>query len=128
VDSWWILLIFLVIVLTSWWIFSRRTGGSKVVREAYLETPPAEGIVEPDNLTKIKGIGPKVQGLLNDAGIKAFAQLSAKTGEELDSILEASGPIYTAMDKTSWPRQAALAAEGKWEELETLQDELDGGR
>ncbi|HBY69766.1 MAG TPA: 50S ribosomal protein L21, partial [Flavobacteriaceae bacterium] len=28
----------------------------------------------------------------------------------------------------TWPQQAQLAADGKWDELEKLQDELDGGR
>jgi len=31
-------------------------------------------------------------------------------------------------DPGSWPRQSRLAADGKWNELEKLQDELDGGR
>ena len=28
----------------------------------------------------------------------------------------------------SWPKQAGLAAAGKFDELKTLQDELDGGK
>ena len=28
----------------------------------------------------------------------------------------------------TWPRQAGLAHEGKWEELSKWQDELDGGK
>ena len=31
-------------------------------------------------------------------------------------------------DPTTWPQQSQLAADGKWDELKTLQDELDGGR
>jgi large subunit ribosomal protein L21 len=27
----------------------------------------------------------------------------------------------------TWPQQAALAADGKWDELKELQDKLDGG-
>mgnify|MGYP001457227878 CR=1 FL=1 len=42
--------------------------------------------------------------------------------------MDAAGSIYKTMDEGSWPKQAALAAEGKWEELETLQDELVGGK
>ena len=83
---------------------------------------------ESDDLTKIEGIGPKVQGLFNEAGIFTFAQLAAKSAEELDVILDAAGSIYKAMDGTTWPKQAKLAADGKWEELEKLQDELVGGK
>jgi len=28
----------------------------------------------------------------------------------------------------TWPKQAKLAADGKWEELKKWQDELDGGK
>ena len=28
----------------------------------------------------------------------------------------------------TWPQQAQLAADGKWDELKALQDELDGGK
>ena len=31
-------------------------------------------------------------------------------------------------DPTTWPQQSALAAEDKWDELNTLQDELKGGK
>jgi len=31
-------------------------------------------------------------------------------------------------DPTTWPQQADLAANGKWDELKVLQDELNGGR
>ena len=119
-DWWWILLIFIIIVLIVWWLLSRQTE----------EEAPAEKAAssESDDLTKVEGIGPKVQGLLNEAGIFTFSQLAAKSPEELDAVLDAAGSIYKAMDETSWPKQAKLAAEGKWEELEKLQDELIGGR
>lgn len=129
-DWWLILLIFLVIVLIVWWALSRQAEDGEAA-EVHHEAPAVEAapvVVEPDDLTKIEGIGPKVQGLLNEAGIKTFAELAAKTPEELDAILDAAGSIYKAMDETSWPRQAALAADGKWEELDKLQDELVGGR
>ncbi|MEJ2759519.1 MAG: hypothetical protein P8046_13645 [Anaerolineales bacterium] len=127
-DWWLILIIFLVIVVVVWWALSRQSEGSEADHEEHHEALAAEVAVEPDDLTKIEGIGPKVQGLLNEAGIKTFSQLAAKSAEELDAILDAAGSIYKAMDETSWPKQAGLAAEGKWEELEKLQDELVGGR
>jgi len=39
-----------------------------------------------------------------------------------------AGPRYQMHDPTSWPQQSGLAAKGKWEELKTLQDKLDGGK
>lgn len=128
-DWWLVLLIFLIIVLVIWWALSRQM--EEEVHGEHLEpspapTVPAEAVV--DDLTKIEGIGPKVEALLNEAGIKTYAQLAEKTPEELDEILDAAGSIYRAMDETSWPKQAALAAAGNWEELEKLQDELVGGK
>ena len=121
-DWWIILIIFIVLVLIVWWLLSRQTGEEGEVKAEAKEE------AAPDDLTKIEGIGPKVQELLNAAGISTFAGLAAKSAEELDAILDAAGSIYKAMDETSWPKQAALAAEGKWEELEKLQDELIGGK
>jgi small subunit ribosomal protein S2 len=31
-------------------------------------------------------------------------------------------------DPTTWPKQAKLAAKGKWDELQALKDSLQGGR
>ena len=123
-DWWLILIIFIVLVIILWWALSRQTEGEE---PGAVHHEPAAA-AEPDDLTKIEGIGPKVQGLLNDAGISTFAELASRTPEQLDEILDAAGSSYKAMDETSWPRQAALAAEGKWEELQKLQDELVGGR
>lgn len=116
-DWWWILLIFIILVLLVWWLLSRQTEGEAPAEKA-----------EPDDLTKVEGIGPKVQGLFNEAGIFTFAQLAAKSPEELDTILDAAGSVYKAMDETTWPKQAKLAADGKWDELAKLQDELIGGK
>ena len=131
-DWWLILIIFVVLVVIVWWLLSRQTeddgegeGDGKGEDKGGGWMAPTTGIAEAkDDLTKVEGIGPKVQGLLNEAGIHTFADLAAKTPEELDAILDAAGSIYKAMEEGSWPKQAALAAEGKWDELKKLQDEL----
>ena len=81
-----------------------------------------------DDLTKIEGIGPKIAGLLKDGGITSFAKLSKSNFAKIKKILVAAGPRYQMHDPASWPKQAGLAAAGKWKELEKLQDELDGGK
>ncbi len=88
------------------------------------ETP-----LTPDNLKKIEGIGPKISGVLNAAGISTFAQLAETTTDRVREILEAEDPRLTRLaDPTTWAEQAKLAAAGKWDELGALQDELKGGR
>ena len=81
-----------------------------------------------DDLKKIEGIGPKIAELLIQAGIKTFTDLSATKKTDLKNILEAAGNRYKMHDPSTWPKQAKLAAKGKWNKLATLQDELSGGK
>ena len=81
-----------------------------------------------DDLKKVEGIGPKIAQLLNEAGITTFEALSNTEADKIREILLAAGSRYKMHDPTTWPNQAGLAAAGKWEELEKLQDELKGGK
>jgi len=81
----------------------------------------------PDKLTKIEGIGPKIAGLFNDAGITTFAELAATDVEKMKEILAAAGKRYAIHNPSTWGRQAQFAADGQWDELKKWQDELDGG-
>lgn len=84
--------------------------------------------LEPDDLTRIEGIGPKINQLLNEAGIMSFAQLAQPDVKDQQSILHQAGPRYSMADPASWPEQARLAAAGDWEALQTLTEQLRGGR
>ena len=81
-----------------------------------------------DDLTRVEGIGPKIAELMHDAGIRTFADLAAADVEKLNGILHDGGSHFASHDPTTWPQQAGLAAQGKFDELQTLQDELKGGR
>ncbi len=81
-----------------------------------------------DDLKKIEGIGPKIEGLLNAARIHTFAQLAAAPTADVQAVLDRAGPRYRIHDPATWARQAALAAGGRWGELEELQERLEGGR
>ncbi len=81
-----------------------------------------------DNLQIIEGIGPKIEEVLKKAGVNTWTELAVKTTEELKTILEEAGPAYRMHDPSSWPRQAKLAGEGKWNELVEYQKFLDTGR
>jgi len=81
-----------------------------------------------DDLKKIEGVGPKIEGLLNAGNIHTWQQLADAEIPRLKSILNAAGPRYQMHDPSSWPRQSKLAADGEWDKLKKLQDELDGGR
>ncbi|MEM8996670.1 MAG: 50S ribosomal protein L27, partial [Acidobacteriota bacterium] len=83
---------------------------------------------KPDDLKKVEGIGPKIEGLLNDDGLWTWEALATAPVERLQKILDAAGPRYRIHDPGTWPKQARLAADGDWDALETLQDHLKGGR
>ena len=80
-----------------------------------------------DDLKKIEGIGPKIAEIFNNAGITTFAELAATSVEKLQEILAAAGSRYASKKPGSWPKQAKMAAEGKWDELKAWQDAHDHG-
>jgi predicted flap endonuclease-1-like 5' DNA nuclease len=98
------------------------------VEEVLEEMAPSEP-VEPDDLKRIEGIGPKIAGVLQDAGIATYAQLADTDVSDLEQILEKADPRLLRLAKPeSWPEQAALAKTGEWEALEALQKGLKGGK
>jgi len=80
-----------------------------------------------DNLTRIEGIGPKIQSILSAAGIDTFQKVSKTTPEHITTVLKDAG-FKAPFNAASWPEQAALAANGDWEALDKLQGELSAGR
>lgn len=84
--------------------------------------------VIPDDLKIVEGIGPKIEGLLNNEGIVTFAQLAVTSPERIKEILDAAGARFQMHDPTTWPKQSALARDGKWDELKAWQEELNKGR
>lgn len=81
-----------------------------------------------DDLTKIEGIGKKINELLAAENIISFKELSKLSAKKLKAILEAAGTKFAMHNPASWPKQAKLAAAGKWDELATLQKELVAGK
>ena len=78
-----------------------------------------------DDLAIIEGIGPKIAEALADAGVTTFAQLADMTPEAIQEIVSAAG--IGSKSPATWPQQAALARDGKFDELKAWQDELNGG-
>lgn len=90
--------------------------------------PKAKASKKGDDLKKIEGIGPKAAEVLVAAGIDTFAKLAKASAENVKEILEAAEAKVQHLDPTTWAQQAQLAADEKWDELQKLQDELNGGR
>lgn len=90
--------------------------------------PKAAPAAKADDLKIIEGVGPAIEKLLHAAGITTFAGLAATAPEAIKDILVAAGSRFGFHDPATWPQQASLAADGKWDELKKLQVELDGGK
>jgi len=111
-------------------VADKKTEAAKAAKAtSAAEAAKASASTEPDDLTRIEGIGPKISGALQDAGIKTFAQLAATDVERIKEILEEASPnLLRLANPTTWPKQARLAAAGKWEALEKWQGRLRGGK
>lgn len=148
-SRWWFWLLIVVLVvflaLLIWWLLRRRTAEPTAKPEVVVRPPepPAATITPvaverpapvvtlppapmPDDLARIEGIGPKISGILQAAGITTFAQLAATDVSWVTHILQEAG--IRLADPTTWAEQARLAAADDWEGLEALQKQLKGGR
>lgn len=119
----------LAVIVWQWW--RERTS-----REPSPQVPPSAGVAteegEPvavapqpagakpreeteaaaaDDLKAIAGIGPKIEALLHEAGIRTYAQLAETPVERLREILAQAGPRFRLADPSSWPEQARRLAE-----------------
>ncbi|HEY5573450.1 MAG TPA: hypothetical protein VIK64_10595 [Anaerolineales bacterium] len=67
--------------------------------------------VKEDDFRKIEGIGPKVNQLLHDSGIRTYEQLASQSEGQLRAILREAN--LAMINPGAWPHQAKLAAKGK---------------
>jgi predicted flap endonuclease-1-like 5' DNA nuclease len=104
-----------------------KTVKAKPVAKATAVVKATPAIIK-DELTKVEGIGKKIEALLYKNKIHSYKQLSKATITSLKVILETGGNKFSMHNPGSWPRQAKLATDGKWEELEILQKQLKGGK
>lgn len=93
--------------------------------KAEAKKAPAKKAAKGDDLKKIEGIGPKIAQTLTDAGIATFAELAKTEPAKISEIIAGVRGNHVT---DTWPQQAQLAADGKWDELKKWQDELDGGK
>ncbi len=89
---------------------------------------PSGKKVKENDLKLVEGIGPKIEELLHNAGITTWAQLAATEASAISAILEEAGNQFSMHNPATWPKQAQLAADAQWEELEAYQEQLKGGK
>jgi large subunit ribosomal protein L21 len=89
---------------------------------------PAPKAAKTDDLSIVEGIGPKIAELFVSKGIVTFNDLANASVESLKDILNEAGGVIKTKNPTTWPAQAKMAAEGKFDELKKWQDELKDGQ
>lgn len=78
------------------------------VEDAQIERAAAQG----DDLTRIKGLGPKLAATLANLGIVRFDQVAAWSEADIDRIDAQLGRFQGRIRRDSWVEQAALLAKG----------------
>lgn len=80
---------------------------------------------DPDDLLKIKGIGPKLNALLTGLGITRFDQIAAWGAAEIDKVDDHLGTFKSRIGRDNWVEQAGLLARGAIAEFEAKFGKLD---
>jgi predicted flap endonuclease-1-like 5' DNA nuclease len=76
------------------------------------EAAPAADAGPADDLSRIKGVGPKLVTLLNSLGITRYEQIAGWNDEDLDRIDAQLGAFAGRPRRDSWVEQARLLASG----------------
>jgi predicted flap endonuclease-1-like 5' DNA nuclease len=74
------------------------------------EAPQADPVplADPtDDLTRINGIGPKLERLLNDLGIRSYAQIAAFSDEDIETLDAQLGRFSGRIQRDNWIAQAS---------------------
>jgi small subunit ribosomal protein S6 len=104
-----------------------KIGVSRKAKEGSDKPAAEKKEVKKQDLGKIEGIGPKISEVLASSGILTYADLAAASQDKLKEALAKGGDAFKMHDPTTWTAQAKLADQGKWNELQKMQDELNGG-
>lgn len=72
----------------------------------------AAAVGEPDDLRKIKGIGPKLNTLLGELGVARYDQIAAWTAQDVAEIDPYLGTFKGRITRDAWIEQAGFLARG----------------
>ena len=84
--------------------------------------------IKENDLKIVEGIGPKIESLFHNFGIDTWKKLGEISVEKCREVLNSGGDRYKIHKPDTWPKQAQLASEGKWQELKGWQETLNGGK
>ncbi len=107
----------------------KETKKAEVKKDTQKATPKktTKKSTKADDLKKIEGVGPKAMEAMVNAGLDTFAKVAKAKPAAISKILTDASSRLAHLVTDSWPKQAKMAAEGKWDELKAWQDEAKGG-
>ena len=73
---------------------------------------PAPAPVSTDDLSRIKGVGPKLVALLSELGVTTFAQIAAWSEEDINRVDAQLGRFAGRISRDQWVEQAKLLGAG----------------
>ena len=73
---------------------------------------PPSAPASDDDLTRIKGLGPKIAALLQGLGVSSFAQIAAWDDAEIDRVDAQLGAFAGRIRRDDWVEQARLLSAG----------------
>lgn len=74
--------------------------------------PSASATAAQDDLTRIKGVGPKLAALLRDLGVTTLSQIAAWSDNDIDRIDPQLGRFQGRIRRDAWVEQARLLDAG----------------
>ena len=89
---------------------------------------PIGKTIKENDLKLVEGIGPKIEGLFHNFGIKTWKELAETSADKCQEVLDSGGKRYRIHDPASWPMQAKMAHEGHWEQLFEWQEKHRAGK
>ena len=91
-------------------------AGQMLDAKVHQELPGASG--PPDDLVTLKGVGPKLAGILNDRGITRFDQIAKLSQGQIESLDASLGAFRGRFDRDRIREQADYLARGDIEGYE----------
>ncbi len=88
------------------------TAVAAIVETQQAEAANAVADEAPDDLSRIKGVGPKLKTLLISLGITRFSQIAAWSDEDIDRIDTQLGRFEGRIRRDNWVAQAEFLASG----------------
>jgi len=89
-----------------------RSEAVKQAEEAAQASPAPGESQDDDDLTRIKGVGPKLVTLLNSLGVTSYEQIAGWSEADIDRIDAQLGAFSGRARRDAWVEQAQLLASG----------------